>query len=105
MGIRYYCIFIFINQKRMQNKPEQTTDGTPGSAPTEALRAWAEAGLAQRRTPRGEADVLRMVKTLQRLQPAAVSAIVATAGVAPTGADTPADMSRVFTQALKTLAA
>ena len=90
---------------RMQNKPEQNTAGTPGSAPTEALRAWVEAGTAQRQTPAGEADLLRMVKTLQRLQPAALSAIVATAGVAQTGADTPADMSRVFAHALKTLAA
>lgn len=89
----------------MQNKPEQHTDSTPGSAPTEALRAWVEAGTAQRQTPAGEADLLRMVKTLQRLQPAALSAIVATAGVAQTGADTPADMSRVFAHALKTLAA
>lgn len=89
----------------MQNKPEQNSDGTPGSAPTEALRAWAEAALAERRAPSGEADVQRMVKTLQRLQPAAVSAIVATAGVAPAGTDSPADMSLVFANALKTLAA
>jgi hypothetical protein len=61
--------------------------------------------MAQRQTPACEADLLRMVKTLQRLQPAALSAIVATAGVAQTGADTPADMSRVFAHALKTLAA
>jgi hypothetical protein len=90
---------------RMQNKPEQNTAGTRGSAPTEALRAWAEAGLAQRRAPPGEADVLRMVKTLQRLQPAAVSAIVATAGVTPAEVPTPADMSQAFAHALKTLAA
>ena len=89
----------------MQNKPEQHTDSTPGSAPTEALRAWVEAGMAQRQTPAGEADLLRMVKTLQRLQPAAVSAIVATAGVAPAEVPTPADMSQAFAHALKTLAA
>jgi hypothetical protein len=89
----------------MQNKPEQNTAGTLGSAPTEALRAWAEAGLAQRREPPGEADVLRMVKTLQRLQPAAVSAIAATAELTVAAKPSPAEMSQSFAHSLKTMAA
>ena len=89
---------------RMQNKTKQNNDVAPDSASAEALRAWAEAGLAQRQTPAGDADVLRMVKTLQRLQPAAMSAITATAGASPAGVPSPADMSQSFVHSLKTMA-
>ena len=97
----------------MQNKLDQTiatatataTATAPGAAPTEALRVCAQAGLAQRPMPAGEADVQRMVKTLLRLQPAALSAMAATAGVSTVAHTPPADMSQAFAHALKTLAA
>ena len=89
----------------MQNKLDQTIATAPGAAPTEALRVCAQAGLAQRQMPAGEADVQRMVKTLLRLQPAALSAMAATAGVSTDAKPSPADMSQTFANALKTLAA
>ena len=105
MGMHYSCIFIFINQMRMQNKLDQTIATATGAAPNEALRVCAEAGLAQRQMPAGEADLQRMVKTLLRLQPAALSAMAATAGVSTAAHTSPADMSQAFAHALKTLAA
>jgi len=104
MGMHYSCIFIFINQMRMKNKLDQNIASAPSAAPTEALRVCALAGLAQRQMPAGEAEVQRMVKTLLRLQPAALSAIAATANMAA-AEPSPADMSQSFTHALKTLAA
>ena len=89
----------------MQNKNDQTIANAPRPAPDEALRACAVAGLAQHLLPAGEAEVQRMVKTLLRLQPAALSAMAATAGVSTDAKPSPADMSQTFANALKTLAA
>ena len=89
----------------MQNKNDQTIANAPRPAPDEALRACAVAGLAQRLLPAGEAEVQRMVKTLLRLQPAALSAIAATAEVSPAVKPSPVDMSQTFARTLKTLAA
>ena len=89
----------------MQNKLDQTIATATGAAPTEALRVCAQAGLAKRETPAGEADVQRMVKTLLRLQPAALSAMAATDGMSTDAKPSPADMSQTFANALKTLVA
>jgi hypothetical protein len=88
----------------MQNKLNLNIATSPGAPPAEALRVCAQTGLAQRDLPVGEAEVQRMVKTLLRLQPAALSAIAATANMAA-AEPSPADMSQSFTHALKTLAA
>lgn len=88
----------------MQNKPGQKTASNPETVPSEALRVFAETGLAQRVKPAGEAEVQRMVRTLLRLQPAALSAIAATAALSSAAQQSPADMAQNFALNLKTLA-
>jgi len=88
----------------MQNKPGQKTASNPDTVPSEALRVFAETGLAQRVTPAGEAEVQRMVRTLLRLQPAALSAIAATAALSSAAQQSPANMAQNFALNLKTLA-
>lgn len=88
----------------MQNKPGQKTASNPDTVPSEALRVFAETGLAQRVTPAGEAEVRRMARTLLRLQPAALSAIAATAALSSAAQQSPADMAQNFALNLKPLA-
>jgi hypothetical protein len=88
----------------MQNKPGQKTASNPDTVPSEALRVFAETGLAQRVKPAGEAEVQRMVRTLLRLQPAALSAIAATAALSSAAQQSPADMAQNFALNLKPLA-
>ena len=88
----------------MQNKSGQKTASDPDTVPSEALRVFAETGLAQRVKPAGEAEVQRMVRTLLRLQPAALSAIAATAALSSATQHSPADMAQNFALNLKPLA-
>ena len=88
----------------MQNKSGQKTASDPDTVPSEALRVFAETGLAQRVKPAGEAEVQRMVRTLLRLQPAALSAIAATAALSSAAQHSPADMAQNFALNLKPLA-
>jgi predicted unusual protein kinase regulating ubiquinone biosynthesis (AarF/ABC1/UbiB family) len=88
----------------MQNKLGQKTSSDADTVPSEALRVFAETGLAQRVTPAGEAEVQRMVRTLLRLQPAALSAIAATAALSSAAQHSPADMAQNFALNLKPLA-
>lgn len=89
----------------MQNKPGHNTASKPDMVPSEALRVFAETGLSQRQKPAGEAEVQRMVRTLLRLQPAALSAIAATAALSSAAQHSPADTAQNFAFTLKTLAA
>ena len=88
----------------MQNKLGQKTSSDADTVPSEALRVFAETGLAQRVTPAGEAEVQRMVRTLRRLQPAALSAIAATAALPSAAQHSPAEMAQNFALNLKPLA-
>jgi len=88
----------------MQNKPGQKTASNADTVPSEALRVFAETGLAQRVKPAGEAEVQRMVRTLLRLQPAALSAIAATAALSSAAQHSPAEMAQNFALNLKPLA-
>ena len=88
----------------MQNKLGQKTSSDADTVPSEALRVLVETGLAQRVTPADETEVQRMVKTLLRLQPAALSAIAATAALPSAAQHSSADMAQNFALTLKLLA-
>jgi hypothetical protein len=88
----------------MQNKLNLNNSSALDGASASDLLAWAEAALAQRSQPASQVQVQRMVRTLQRLAPAALSALSSTADGSLSAEPSPADTARDFAQTLKTLA-
>ena len=77
----------------------------PPGQPTAELEAVVRAGLARRQQAVSEQDVARLVKALQRLQPAALAALTSTCEAGGTGTGTEDDAQTAFADTLRSLAA